>query len=218
MNAFEKIKQSKKCCKLLAVSGIVFIIFFNIVISILSVIRQGYNPLTQYISALGETGAPNAAIASIMFIISGILLLSFSIGLYVGIKKEKYSFIGPFLIAISATVDLIGSGIFPCDPGCAGATTIGRIHLLISIIGGIAVILAPFFIWRSLKKDELWQKYDTFSLIIGVLMILMFGVFMISYSLEILIGLTQRISSGIFNVWILILAIKLFKLSDQLSE
>ena len=215
MKDMKKIIQSKKTLILCAALGIIVPVLDNIVFFILGAIRPGYNPLTQTVSELGEVGAPNSTIASLYFIISGVLLILFSFGLYNGINKGKGSWIGPLFLVLLGIFDSIGSGIFPCDPGCAGQTFTGKMHLIVSIIGMFAMILAPFFIWRSLKEDERWEGYQTFSLIIGIVIVVMAVIFIVAFSLAILIGLFQRILYGVFRVWIFVLAINLLRIFRQ---
>ena len=145
----------------------------------------------------------------------GVLIILFSIGLYKGIQEANYSWIGPLILVLWGLFDSIGSSIFPCDPGCVGVTFTGKMHLVVSGIGMLLITTAPFFVWRSLKGEEKWQGYDTFTLIVWIIALLMFGVFMYSYATGLLIGLIQRIAYLIYLSWILILSIKLLKLYKQ---
>jgi hypothetical membrane protein len=204
--------QSEKTLRLFSTFGIIDFIIVIIVLTIIGALRTGYNPLTQYMSELGETGAPFSRLASILFIIVGVLLGLFSYALYKGIKKEKISWIGPLLLALFSLFDWIGSGIFPCDPGCAGETFSGGMHLLVGLIGMIFMVACPILTWSGMKKDEKWQRVNTFSLIIGILVPVFFVTFWISYATGTLIGLTQRILYWVFITWIFILALKLLKI------
>ncbi len=219
MTDLKKILQSEKTMRFLAFCGLIFVFLIVVVVLIvLAAIRPGYNSLTQYGSELGESGAPNSEITSIIFFICGVLLIAFSLALYKGIQKAKGSWIGPLLVAIFGIFDSIGSAIFPCDPGCVGQTFTGMMHLVVSLIGMSAMALAPFFVRRSLKNDERWQGYQTFSLIIGILALVMIGVFIVSSATEILIGLTQRIMFSLYLIWIFVFAVKLLQLHKQLDS
>ncbi|MHA1379011.1 MAG: DUF998 domain-containing protein [Candidatus Helarchaeota archaeon] len=211
-----KFIESKRVLKILALFGIVIPILDVVVFYILGIFTPNYNPLTKTISELGEAGAPNAVVASIYFIISGIIFILFSIGLYHGINESKGSWLGPFLLAMEGGFDFIGSGVFPCDVGCVGQTFSGMMHLIVSLIGMLAIALAPFAIWRGLKKDENWIGYEKFSLIIGILIVVMIGIFMISFVTHILVGLTQRILYYSYLAWILVMSIKLFRVFDSI--
>lgn len=213
-----QIIQSKNTLKLLSFFGIILPIFDIMIFSILGAIRPGYNPLTQMISELGEVSAPNSTFASVYFIVGGILLILFAIGLYQGLKEIKGAWIGPFLLALDGVFDYIGSGVFPCDLGCTGQKFSGMMHLFVSLIGMVAMTLVPFFIWKSLKGEGKWQGYDKLSLIIGIIIVVMIGVFMISFATNILTGLTQRILYYIYLSWIFIMAVKLFRLVDSMQK
>ncbi|MFX0094234.1 MAG: DUF998 domain-containing protein, partial [Candidatus Hodarchaeota archaeon] len=205
----EKISQSEYILKILALCGLVPILD-ALVFGLLGALEPNYNPILKTISELGATDAQTAPIASLYFIISGILLVAFSIGLYLGIRegKDPWAWIGPVLISMFG-IGRIGSGIFPCDPDCLGHTFTGMMHLNVIFIGILGIILAPFFIWRTLEEDEQWQGYQTFSLIIGIigLLALFTDSFLNVLLNKILIGLTQRMFYGIYQVWILVLAV-----------
>ena len=65
-------------------------------------LTPGYSQLTQAISDLGATGAPNAVIQDLNFLLLGVLILAFSAGLQKGIGDGRGSALGPFLMGISA--------------------------------------------------------------------------------------------------------------------
>lgn len=212
MKNLKLIIQSKKTLRLFALFGIISFIFEFVVFTIIGSLRIGYNPLIQYISELGECGAPNSMIVSLMFIFVGVLLVFFSISLYYGIKIEKKSWIGPVFLVLFSIFDWIGSGIFPCDPGCAGKTFSGQTHLIVSIIGMIFMTFCPIITWKYMKKDERWHNFDKFTLLIGILIPVINVIFIISVITGFLIGLTQRILYWTFDLWILVIALKLLKI------
>jgi len=212
MKNLKLIIQSKNTLRLFALFGIISFIFEFVVFSIMGFLRIGYNPLTQYISELGECGAPNSTIVSLMFIFVGMLLAFFSISFYYGIKIEKKSWIGPVFLALFSIFDWIGSGIFPCDPGCAGKTFSGQMHLIVSVIGMFFMTFCPIITWKYMKKDERWHNFDKFTQLIGIIIPVLIVIFIISVNIGFLIGLTQRILYWTFSLWILVIALKLLKI------
>jgi len=215
MKNLKLIIQSKKTLRIFALFGIISFTFEFVVFSIIGLLRIGYNPLTQYISELGECGAPNSTIVSLLFIFVGILLVFFSISFYYGIKIEKKSWIGPVFLALFSIFDWIGSGIFPCDPGCAGKTFNGQMHLIVSVIGMVFMTFCSIITWKYMKKDERWHNFDKFTLFIGIMIPFLMTLFIISDILGFLIGLTQRILYWTFSLWIFVIALKLLKIFKE---
>ena len=81
--------------KIFAFCGIIVVIGTSIVMSILGVIKPDYDPFIQTMSELGEEGGPNAHLATIFFIINGILFALFSISLYWYMQEHELSTVGP---------------------------------------------------------------------------------------------------------------------------
>lgn len=209
-----KLMKSKISLKIFSICGIIILPIDVVIFYILGALTPGYNSLTKTISELGETGAQYALLTSIYFIISGIIIILFSLGLNEGITESKGSWIGPFLLAMEGGFDFIGSGVFPCDVDCAGQTFSGMMHYVVSLVGLVCLTLAPFFIWKTLKKDEKWAGYEKFSLIMGILLLFLVGFFMISFITQLLVGLLQRILYYTYLTWIFVLAIKLYHIID----
>ncbi len=203
--------ESNKAIKALAICGILVVIVDVVMFNLLTALRPGYDQLSKMISELGAAETSNADIASLSFIISGVFMILFAVGLYQGTKINKNSWIGPLLLVIFGCFDSIGSGVFPCDPGCAGHNFSGQMHYIVSIIGMIAMVLAPFVFSKHFKKDEQWKGYDKLSFIMGILTVIFSGMFVSTFLIEYLIGFFQRLLYYTFLSWILIIAIKLFK-------
>ena len=209
MSNIKELLESENTRKAFLSSGIVFPILFTIIYLVLDIIRPDYNPLIHMISELGVIGTSTALLASISFIINGIMLILFALGLYLSIRGEKGAFIGPFLMISDGAFDWIGSGIFPMDPTLIPVTFSGVMHLVVSIIGLWVMLLAPFFIARSFKENKP-QMYKL-TLIFGILIFVAIGLFLSFTLINNLIGLFQRITIGIYFIWIFILGIMLFK-------
>ena len=135
--------------KILALCGIIFVVFDVIMYNILAALRPGYNRLTDAISLLGAEGTSNADYASATFIMSGILTIFFAIGLHQVFDEENRNKKSLIFIILFGLFDSIGSGIFPCDAGCAGETPTGQMHMLVSLVGLISMCLALIFISKN---------------------------------------------------------------------
>jgi hypothetical membrane protein len=198
--------------KLLAVCGIIGPIIYTIVVIILATLRPGYSHITQMMSELGAAGAPNALIMNTAgFILLGVLITGFSVGLHRGTAGGKGSKIGPLLIAISG-IFLIATGIFPCDPGCVNGSFTGRMHSMSARASGVAMALAPFAIACRFSKDSRWKGYTSYTVASGVVTAFL-GLSLLFLAIEGWAGLLQRIGMGVPLFWVEVVAIRLLRLS-----
>jgi len=210
-------RRSGNALRLLAICGIIGPILYTIVVFTLGVLRPGYCHRAQFLSELGEAGAPNAIIMNTAgFLLLGILLIAFAFGLHRGINEGKGSKIGPALIAWEGG-GYVAVAFFPCDPGCVPVSFSGMMHAWISwIFLGAGEILAPFFIAKRFKNDSRWKKYRLYTLATGVVLVV-FGVMFAFNMIKGWTGAIQRIEAGMSLLWVEIMAIKLLRLSIQPS-
>lgn len=112
-------------------------------------LKPGYDPLCHTVSKLGEFGGYNYKIVAFFFIISGVFEIFFAAGLLSVLKKSISSVTGSILLVCHGVLDDIGSGVFPCDFGGLHESFSGHMHLLLSAMGMLALIIAPYFFWRA---------------------------------------------------------------------
>ncbi len=188
--------QNDSLTRLLAICGIVGPILFIVVILVFGLLRPGYDPIRQYMSELGEIDAPNAIAFNMAAFLLGLMMIAFAFGLHRGISEGKGSKLVPILIAVSG-VGWVGASIFRCDVGCLNESVTGTMHGLIGMFAVLPLLIAPLAILPRLKKDNRWQSYRPFSLIMGALAVPFFCVMFsaeISPALEPYRGLLQRLT------------------------
>jgi hypothetical membrane protein len=202
--------------KWLALCGFVGPILDITVPMLVGIFDPGYSPVRQFISELGVPGRPYAPLISIWFAIGGLLFVAFALGLYRGLPRTRFSWVGPLLLATYGIFNGVGSGVFPCDPGCAGKTFSGQMHLTVSAIGYVSMVLVPFFVWVSIRNDRRWAGYAATTLIFQALGIGIFIWFAVvtgetsepSSSVSI-IGGVQLLLLVVYYVWFMVIAYKL---------
>jgi len=209
----ETILNRKKIQIFGALAAIIAVVLYVGSVIILSSLRPGYSHIRQFVSELGETGAPNAIVMDGVFISVGILVIAFSIGLHKGINEGRGSKVGPaFLVILGIAV--IGGGLFPCDPGCQTPESLsGIMHIATGLPAIPATILAPLLISRRLKQDSRWKGYDTLSLAAGIVAIPLLIASMTLFPSSGLAGLGQRFALVVQLGWPLVMAIHLLRLS-----
>ena len=211
-----KFREGNRVVGALAVCGIVGPVLFALVLVSLGLLRPGYNHLTQLASELGELGAPNASVMNTMFIVFGLLTVAFAFGLHRGVNGGRGSRIGPTLVAVFGAVAGVGGGLFPCDPGCPvlGETLSGTMHTIVGSVGFAALSLAPLALSQSLKRDDRWRRYHSYSLATAAVAL---GAFFLlaSRALEPWEGAVQRVLIGTLYAWIFIMALRLLNVAGS---
>lgn len=193
--------------RLLAICGVIVPILFTIIVIILGLLRPGYSHVSQAISELGEVGAPNAAVQDANFVVFGLLVIAFAVGLHRGIGDGRGSKIGPALVGSFGAVGAIGAGIFPLP---------SPLHVPVSLIGFISLIIATLVISRRLKQDARWQSYRSYSLITGGIALALFVALVFGGSNDSpYFGALQRIFLTPLFLWVELMAIHLLRLSNQ---
>src|SRR6266487_6287908 len=86
--------------------------------AVASVLRPGYDQLAQKGSELG-TGQ-NSIVMNVNFLVTGILIVIFALGLFRGIRGRIWPRIGLGLQLLSGLTAAM-TGFFPCDAGCSAA-------------------------------------------------------------------------------------------------
>ena len=209
-------KKSTQAGTLLA-CGVIGPILFITVFLIEGATRPNYSPLRHPVSSLsyGDWGW----MQRINFVITGLLIFAFAIGLRVVLRRVNGSTWGPLLIGL-AGIGLIGAGFFVADPlngyppGTPLIPTERTLHGVLHDLFGIPVFLglpiACFVFRRQFVRlgERRWMAYSTVN---GVAMLTAFvltsmGLNQVPGFAE-LAGLFQRLTVTIGLTWITLLAL-----------
>ncbi len=200
--------------RLLLACGAIGPLLFIVVFLIEGAARPGYSVWQDAVSALslGEGGWMQIT----NFIVCGVLVLGFAIGLRLRLCTGRGSTWGPILFGIFGLC-LIGAGIFVTDPGLGyphEARTItltvhGTIHSLLSLFGFISLSAACFVLARRDTADQASRGWVWYSVATGLLVVVFFVLTGVVTALNGPAGLTQRICILVGWSWIALLAIRL---------
>ena len=207
--------------RLLLACGVIGPPIFVVVFLIMGATRADYSPLRHPISALsiGESGWIQAA----NFVITGLLLLAFAMGLRLALRPSRGSVWGPLLVGL-AGLGLIGAGLFTADPingyppGTplmpAERTAHGLLHDLFGIPVFLGLPIACFvFTYRFARVGQRrWAAYSAFS---GLAMFVTFVLAGMGFGqvpgLAEIAGVFQRLSIAAGWTWIALLAVHLLR-------
>jgi hypothetical protein len=192
-----------------AVAGMVGPVLFATVLLTLTVLQYdfmrgiGWQPLRDPAGAWpsGLALGPYGWVQVSNFILSGILLMIFAPGLHFGATDGRGSRVGPAFLFVGGTaMALMG---FETDPirNSGPRTLHNLIHDLAFALFVLALLPAFFFLWRRFREDALWQNHARYTLITGVLAIVLF----------LLPGAAYYLFLAVVLVWFEVTAVKLLR-------
>lgn len=194
----------------MAICGIVAPILFTLMVILESLLRPGYSQTYNFVSDLGV--GPNAILQNINFVVFGILV----IGLAIGLLTSKYA---PRSLAFKAGI--VFMVIFALGVGLAGVYPEnygdGKMHTLVSSTAFLAVIIAQILIgWGLWKGDKaVWGGYRIYSVLGGILALLvLFLVFQPAMNGDFR-GLAQRIFLAVPWIWVEVTGLKLYSVANS---
>ena len=144
---------------------------------IIAFIYRDSDSLNQSESFLGTSNSPVAAYMNTWEVIFSILFAFFAYGLLRTIfKKGFWQHVAVWLIVTYGLGEGIGSGLFPYEHSGDGPTLSGKLHLLFSTIGVVAIALNAFVMLKVFPK-QVYPKINTYSRFVawsGLTFILLF--------------------------------------------
>ena len=204
--------------KLSAWAGILAPIIFVGVFLLEGAIRNGYDPLSMYISALSLGNRGWIQIAN--FMVLGVLLFIFTLGLAQEFPTGKASRGGIISFYIISALFFI-SGPFVMDPVETPADQMTIHGLIHGLSGGIVFTIMPIIIFIFLRRfvsDANWQSFRWWTLILGIVEAM--GVVVFTYVSKIPVeqnvyinyfGLFQRIALIPFMVWVFLFGTEMLR-------
>ncbi|OGJ20311.1 hypothetical protein A3K73_06880 [Candidatus Pacearchaeota archaeon RBG_13_36_9] len=184
------------------------ILSFGLII-LLGYLTPSYNPVSDYISEIWGVGSRFEVIALVFLVLIGFLFLLFSIGIYLAIDDDKFSYYNFLLLAVFS-VSLIFLGIFPCYGECTGNGL--TLHLFFTILACSSLGFSPLLLFFVTYKDKEWKSFEKNNLIFfffSAVFLILYGFFYNDYK-----GFFQRAYFFTCFLWVERLSIKLFKLSN----
>jgi hypothetical protein len=196
-----------------AVAGMVGPALFVTVLVVLTVLRYdfmlgiGWRPVGDPAGAWpsGLALGPYGWVQTANFVVSGLLLMVFAVGLHRGATGGRGSWGGPVLLFVAGmAMALMG---FETDPirRATPRTLHGWIHDLAFVLFVLALLSTLFFLWLRLRRDPLWQNHALYTLVTGILAtILLF-----------LPGVAYYLFVAVVLLWIELTAVRLLRVISR---
>lgn len=125
---------------------------FAVILAVAGLLQPGYSQVTQQISELGYAGSANPEIQNGNFVVTGLLIAVFSLGLRKIFSGGHGPGLGPSFLAL-AGIGIVGAGLFPGNPDLLS----GAIHGLFFLVTFVSLTLAPLLVSRNLGSEMEWS-------------------------------------------------------------
>lgn len=194
--------------RLSAICGIFFPIIAFLLIFILGYYTPEYSHLEDFISQIWATGSRFESAGTVFIFLIGLLSLIFSIGFYLAIDEDKFSYYNLILLIIFS-FSLIFLGLFPCSSECGGKGI--TLHFIFTFIACASLGFSPLLFYFVAKTDKRWKSLDKTNLLfffLSAIFLVLYAFFYRDYK-----GLFQRAYFLVCFLWVEIISLKLFKLS-----
>jgi hypothetical membrane protein len=133
--------------------------------------RAEYSPIAEPVSAL-EAG-PNGWLQQVNFVVFGLLMFAFAVGLHRGLAPSRLGSLGPLLLAV-ASIGLLLAAALPLREDAAGVTYDPSGHFIAGITFFSSTSLAMLVLSRRLRKDPQFRTLATYTAVCGMLALLAF--------------------------------------------
>lgn len=198
--------------RFLSLGGVTGSVLFTTITIISASLHSDYDHLNDFISELGATGSSTEWIMNYLgFIPSGICFFLFALALFIMLSKSWLTRIGAVLFMIFGT-GMTLAGIFSCDPGCPPVgTTESAIHDGVSAITFMSAILGTILLGFSFKKINELQNISLYTIITGIVALILMLVMISTFDSKNLTGLWQRLYLLSIFLWTIVTGRKIYR-------
>ncbi len=198
----------------LAAAGIVGPVIFAVVVLVQSLLHPDYSQVALPISALAAW--PGGWVQNVNFVVFGLLMIAYAIGLRLGVRPSRAGVIGPALLVLSG-VGLMIAGVFPWrDVGGDFIVPVG--HLLGAFLSFLGAGTGLIVISRRMAGDPRWRSVATYALASGIAIVVLFvATFALvippDAPLHAWGGLVQRVTIAVWLPCTVVLALRLLRVA-----
>ena len=179
---------------------------------------DGYSHRTQVISDLGGAQAPYSAVQNVSFLVGGLLVVVFAVGLRRGLGHGRGARLGPALIATFG-VAWSSMALLPCTTiMCEGEAAVDGLHLLIINLGVLAFALATLLIWRGIRHRQDWRGLSGYTALTGIATLVLMVATFTAAAVDpetLSVGAVQRVKAAVILVWIAVVSLRLLRGARQ---
>ncbi len=180
--------------------------------------RGEYDPIAKQISDL-EAG-PSGWVQQVNFVVFGLLLVAFAVGLQRGVRPTRAGVVGPAILGCNG-VGLVLAGIFPLREDAAGLVYDPTgVHTVNGTIFFLSIGIALVVVSPRLRGDPRWRGLATYTLVTGIALLVLFvavGALTrpADAPLHDWLGLLQRLVLAVWFPCIVVLALRLRRVAAE---
>ncbi len=186
----------------LAVAGIVGPALFAVGVLVQQLYRRdSYDPIGQIISDL--TAGPYGWVQQVNFVVFGLLMIAFAVGLHREVRPARSGWVGPAIIGVNG-VNLVVGGIFPLRQDAAGLVyDPAGVHTVNGAIFFVGIGIGLVAVSPRLRSDSRWHGVATYSLVTGIALLVLWALLVTlvrpaGAPLHDWFGLAQRLALGVW--------------------
>ena len=203
----------------LAAAGTIGPVLFTVAVVVQQFYRRGeYDPTAQLVSDL--TAGPYGWVQQVNFVVFGLLMIAFAVGLQLGVRPTRVAVVGPALLGFNG-VGLVLAGGFPLREDAAGQVhnPIG-VHTVNGVIFFLSIGIVLAVVSLRLRADPRWRGLATYTLVTGIALLAGFLVVVAlarpaGAPLHDWLGLVQRLVLTVWLACIVVLALRLRRVATQ---
>jgi hypothetical membrane protein len=154
----------------LALAGIAGPIIFAVVVLIHSFLREDHSLAEHPVSALAA--GPSGWIQNVNFLLFGLLMIAYAIGLHLGVHPSRWGLVGFALLVLSG-MGLMWGGLFPATDATGSFDEDRLLHIpgftMTFLGGGIGLIVMS----QRMARDPRWKSLATYALLSGIAMLVL---------------------------------------------
>ena len=170
----------------------------------------GYNHIAHAISELTAADAPHRGPLGLTFVIYDLLLIAFAIVLPAAFGGRRGIVFGSALLAVVGLAGLGMSTVLPTDRPGDAITTIGWAHIGLAAAASLGSMAAILAFALALRQRPKWRAFAIFSFF-SLAAIFLSGLWAAATAVQLspITGLAERVTIGIFILWLLAFSLRL---------
>lgn len=199
--------------RVLALLGVAGPVGYLVLVTVLGLLWNGYDPIRDTQSELGAVDAPYRLVMNLAgFMALGVCILAFAAANWLLLAPSRAKLLATGLLVL-AGLGMVTVGFLPCDAGCVDVTATGRLHSLFSMPGAIGLPAAAMVSAVVFRRDgRFGMAWQVVSFWLG-LATLMSGPLIAAELAGGVNGLVQRAAMWVPLGWMTAVSIKLYRLA-----
>jgi hypothetical protein len=209
-------KEKYMIRKSVILSGVVSTFVYCVAVIVGGIIRPGYSHVSQFVSELIATGAPNKSLLDPVFALYNILTAVFAWTVFSVVRTKKGN--TKRTIGVLGALTLLAEGVFglatlffPQDRVGTPLTTRGTMHIMLAGLSSLTTMVAILLMGMWFRAETQLKPYGIYSFL-SVAFVFIFGgmAAAMGANQSPISGLMERLTIGGFLQWMAVISIGVF--------